>query len=158
MNFVSRFFLLVLVLSFIEVSLLVYVAGKMGFLATVAFCILTGIIGGSLVRQQGFETLRAIQRQASQGQIPAAEMVSGLILLVVGVLLLTPGFVTDTFGFLMLIPALRKGIAKAVTRNPLSWVSFSGMRGGSAGVETEDSLEQATARKLKINKATRCFI
>jgi UPF0716 protein FxsA len=111
LSFVGRFFLLVLVLGFVELYLLIKVAGAIGFLGTLGLCILTGMVGGSLVRSQGSGTLRRIQTEMAEGRMPAVEIVSGLGLMMVGVLLITPGFVTDVFGFLMLIPPLRLLVA-----------------------------------------------
>lgn len=74
----------------------------------------TGILGGGLVRAQGLRAWVEIQKSLGKGQIPAVEIVSGLILVVIGTLLLTPGFITDTIAFLLLIPPLRKGASLAV--------------------------------------------
>jgi UPF0716 protein FxsA len=108
MTFVSRLFLGVLVLGVAEVYLLVKVAGAVSFLGTVGLCALTAIIGGALVRRQGLRTLRTIQEAISRGAAPTSEIVSGLVLLIAGVLLIVPGFITDALGFLALIPPLRR--------------------------------------------------
>ncbi|MBW2734882.1 MAG: FxsA family protein [Deltaproteobacteria bacterium] len=112
MTFVGRFFLLVLVVGFVEVYLLIKVAGSLGFLSTVGLCVLTGVVGGNLVRVQGLRTLQQIQLEMGQGRMPAAEMVSGVVLLIVGAMLVTPGFLTDIIGFLLLIPLLRQNVAQ----------------------------------------------
>ena len=111
MGFVARFFLLVMILSVAELYVLIYAASQLSVLATLALCILTGVVGGALVRAQGLQTLREIQKAGTRGQLPATEIISGLILLIIGTLLLTPGFITDTIAFLMLIPPLRAGVA-----------------------------------------------
>ena len=116
MSFVGRFFLLVLLLGFGELYLLVKVAALAGFATTLALCVLTGVVGGGLVRAQGLRTLLQIQTQLDRGEMPAREIVSGLVLLAVGLMLLTPGFITDTIGFLFLIPALRLAAAERVAR------------------------------------------
>lgn len=112
MGFVARFFLLVTVLSMGELYLLVQVANQISFLPTLALCVLTGVLGGGLVRWQGLRCLREIQTNLGQGQVPADEIVSGLILLVIGTLLLTPGFITDTIAFTMLVPPIRLAVAR----------------------------------------------
>ena len=114
MSFIGRFFLLVLVLSFGELYLLILVAEKTSVLTTLLLCVLTGVLGGGLVRFQGFQTWREIRQALSRGRLPTLEIVSGLILIVIGTLLLTPGFITDTAAFLMLIPALRALAARRV--------------------------------------------
>jgi UPF0716 protein FxsA len=112
MRFVARFFLLVLVLSLAELWLLVEMASRFSLGLTLALCVLTGFLGGAMVRRQGLNTLALISQRVKSGQLPGQEIVSGLILLVTGTLLLTPGFITDTVGFLLLIPPLRLVAAK----------------------------------------------
>lgn len=112
MTFVSRFFFLVLVVGFVEVYLLMKVGAALGFLATVGLCVLTGVVGGSLVRIQGLRTLQQIQLEMAQGRMPAAEMISGVVLLLVGAMLVLPGFLTDALGFALLVPLLRRSVAE----------------------------------------------
>lgn len=114
MAFVSRFFLAVIVVSFVELFLLVRVAASFGFLFTLLACILTGVVGGALVRLQGWQTIVDIRRQASAGRVPTVEIASGALLLIVGALLITPGFLTDIAGFLLLVPRIRRRIARFV--------------------------------------------
>ena len=116
MTFVGRFFLIVLVLGFAELWLLVKAAGAIGFLGTLGLCVLTGVVGGALVRSQGLATLASIQQATAEGRMPAKEMISGLVLLMVGVMLMMPGFITDVLGFAMLIPPLRLGAASLIAR------------------------------------------
>ena len=117
MSLILRLFVLVLLLSYGELYLLVYVASQTSFLITFALCFLTGVLGGAMVRAQGLSTLRAISGNLNAGQLPAQEIVSGLILLVIGTLLMVPGFITDVLGFLFLIPALRSAAAAALIRS-----------------------------------------
>lgn len=116
MGFVARFFVLVTIVTFGEMYLLLEVAARAGVLVTILGCVLTGVIGGTLVRIQGWHTIAAIQKAMSRAEIPAVDMVSGAILIAVGALLVTPGFLTDTAGFLMLIPALRSLVARRLIR------------------------------------------
>ncbi len=111
MKFLARFFLLVLVLSLAELWLLVEVASRLSLGLTLLICVFTGFVGGAMVRRQGLSTLALIGQRMQAGQLPGQEIVSGLILLITGTLLLTPGFITDTVGFLLLIPPLRRGAA-----------------------------------------------
>lgn len=111
MGWIARFFLLVVFLSITELYLLIWVAGHTSILATLALCVLTGVVGGALVRKQGLQTLAKISQSLGAGQMPAQEIVSGLILLIIGTLFLTPGFLTDTAAFLLLFPPLRKVVA-----------------------------------------------
>jgi UPF0716 protein FxsA len=108
MQFVTTFFFIVLFLSVTELFLLVRVSAAIGFLETLALCVLTGILGGSLVRYQGLQTLRRLKQHLAGGRLPTDEIIDGVVLIVIGALLCVPGFVTDVLGFLMLIPPVRR--------------------------------------------------
>ena len=84
---------------------------------TIILVIGTAALGAALLRNQGLSTLAKVQMSMDQGKLPATEMIEGLILLIAGALLLTPGFFTDVFGFLVLIPALRQRIAQTILTN-----------------------------------------
>ncbi len=79
-----------------------------GAFNTVFLVVLTAIIGGVMVRQQGFSTMMRMRETAARGETPALEMIESGVLLLCGVMLLLPGFLTDTLGFLLLVPPLRK--------------------------------------------------
>ncbi len=79
-----------------------------GAFNTVFLVVLTAIIGGVMVRQQGFSTMMRMRETAAKGETPALEMIESGVLLLCGVMLLLPGFLTDTLGFLLLIPPLRR--------------------------------------------------
>lgn len=104
-------FLLLFVASpLIELYVLIEVGGEIGALPTIALSIFTALLGGLLVRLQGFSVLFRAQQMMARGEAPAIEMLEGAILLVVGLALLLPGFITDAIGFLLLIPPLRRGV------------------------------------------------
>ena len=111
MNPFQLFFLLLVVIPIIEIYLLIQVGGILGALNTVVLIILTAVIGAMLIRIQGLSTWQRVQTSLANEEIPAIEMVEGIFLLIAGALLLTPGFFTDTIGFLCLIPALRQRFA-----------------------------------------------
>lgn len=108
-------FLLFTVVPLVEVLLLVYVGTKLGFWVTVGIVILTGMIGASLARWQGIKALTRVQRRISRGQVPGDELFDGILILVAGVLLVTPGILTDLTGFALLTPPLRN-VIKAMLR------------------------------------------
>jgi len=130
MSFVATFFLVVLVLAVSELYLLVQAAAAMGFLATLGLCVLTGILGGALVRHQGIQTLRRLQRELAAGRLPADEILEGIVLLIVGALLCVPGFITDLLGALMLIPPLRRAVIVRVRKRLASRITVHTMPGG----------------------------
>lgn len=84
---------------------------------TIVLVIGTAALGAALFRQQGLSTLAKVQMSMHEGNLPATELIEGLMLLIAGALLLTPGFFTDVFGFLVLIPPLRNKIAQTLLIN-----------------------------------------
>ena len=101
----------------IEITLFIQVGYRIGTLPTISIIVLTAIIGAVLVRQQGFATLQRLRSTMDRGEIPAMEMLEAGCLLVAGALLLTPGFFTDTIGFLCLVPPLRQALIRRLLRN-----------------------------------------
>ncbi|MEE4253984.1 MAG: FxsA family protein [Desulfuromusa sp.] len=91
----------------IELYVLIEAGRQIGFGATVTMIFLTGIAGAFLARSQGFILINRIQTDLNQGRIPAEEMMDGAMILAGGLLLLTPGFCTDLFGFCLLTPVTR---------------------------------------------------
>ena len=100
--------LLFTIVPFIELYLLLVIGARIGALTTIMIVILTGIVGASLARIQGFKVLRDIQLATQAGQMPGTELIHGALVLIGGLLLLTPGFLTDLFGFSLLFPPSRK--------------------------------------------------
>ncbi len=104
-----RFLLLLfVVMPIAEMWLLIEVGGQIGALNTIALVALTAIIGLALLRRQGFSTLWRAQQRLESGELPAQEILEGMLLAVGGALLLTPGFITDSIGFACLVPGLRQ--------------------------------------------------
>jgi len=100
-----------LVIPVIEIYLLIQVGGIIGAGWTIFFVIATAILGVSLLRQQGLSTWTRLNQSMAQGQLPPTILVEGILLLLSGAFLLTPGFFTDAIGFLFLTPFVRKFIA-----------------------------------------------
>lgn len=110
-------FLLLLSIPLLEIYLLISIGRVIGAGTTVLVVVLTAVIGAWLLRLQGLQTLQRVQRATERGELPAVELVEGLMLLVSGVLLLTPGFFTDAIGFVALVPAIRRRLAEALLRH-----------------------------------------
>ncbi|NTS75315.1 FxsA family protein [Catenovulum sp. SM1970] len=108
-----KLFLLFAVMPILEIALLLEVGDMIGGWTTLAIVILTAFFGAKLVREQGISTIQTMQAKAAQGEMPAMSLVEGLLLLIAGVLLVTPGFITDILGLAFAIPMTRKVIAKA---------------------------------------------
>ena len=92
------------VVTLAEIYVLVTVGQAIGGLSTVLLVIITAFIGSRLLKQQGWSTMVKAQQSIAEGRTPAVEMFEGVVILVSGVLLLTPGFITDILGLLGLMP------------------------------------------------------
>jgi UPF0716 protein FxsA len=90
-----------------ELYILIEAGRIMGLAPTIGLIMMTGVAGAWLARSQGVEILRRIQEETSRGQMPATTLIDGALILVGGLLLLTPGFFTDALGFSFLVPATR---------------------------------------------------
>ncbi|HAN81333.1 MAG: exlusion protein FxsA [Gammaproteobacteria bacterium] len=93
-----------------EMWILIEIGGWIGALPTIALVVVTATLGLSLLKRQGLSTLLSARQKMKEGSIPASELVSGVMLAVGGALLLTPGFVTDAVGFVLLIPKTRQWV------------------------------------------------
>ncbi len=109
-------FLAFIAVPMLEMWILIEVGRVIGGLPTIGLVALTAIIGASMLKRQGIATLTRAQQRMESGQVPATELIEGLLLAVGGALLLTPGFVTDVIGFSCLIPTSRRALAQAVIR------------------------------------------
>ncbi|MBD8068951.1 FxsA family protein [Bacillus sp. PS06] len=107
---------LIIIVPAIEIGLLVLSGNIIGVWPTVLIIISTGVLGAWLAKKQGLEALRKFQHQMSYGQMPSDIIIDGLCILVGGVVLLTPGFVTDLIGLLLLLPATRNVIKPWIGR------------------------------------------
>ena len=100
--------ILFLLIPLIEIYLLIKVGGLIGAIPTISLVVFTAVLGALIIRFQGFSVMNRVRLTLARGDVPAIEMMEGAVLLVAGALLLTPGFFTDTLGFLCLIPPLRQ--------------------------------------------------
>jgi len=106
-------FLLFTLVPLVELWLLFRIAQETSFLFTLALVLTTGIVGASLARWQGWRTMARIQGELNANRMPADAMVDGLLILVAGLLLVTPGVMTDAVGFALLVPPLRTLVKRA---------------------------------------------
>ena len=108
----GRLLLLFVLVPAIELILLIKLGGIIGLFPTGGIIVLTGFLGAALTRMQGLAVLRRMQREMAAGQMPAGSIMDGVIILIAGALLLTPGFLTDIVGFSCLIPGVRSVIKR----------------------------------------------
>ena len=142
-------FILFIALPIIEIYVLISVGGIIGAFPTIIIILLTAIIGYRLFKAQGNEKLHNIRSAMSgggrqQGQSLAMDLAEGAAILVAGVLLLTPGFVTDAFGFACLFPPTRKAMIKALAKRSIIHVQTSGSFHGQS-VNTEHQNQRTSS-------------
>ena len=100
--------LLFVLVPFIELALLIEIGQRIGALPTVAVIVVTGVLGAALARSQGLKAIAAVREELAAGRMPTRPLLEGVLILIAGAVLLTPGLLTDVAGFLMLIPASRR--------------------------------------------------
>lgn len=103
-------------LPLVELAILLWLAAHVGWLQTLALVVVTALIGAAEVRREGFRVWAQFHRELSRGRLPTEPLFDGVLLLVAGVLLLTPGIITDLIGFALLVPASRSVIKKLLRR------------------------------------------
>ena len=106
-----RLLLLFVVLPLVELALLLWLADVTSWQLTFGLVICTGVLGGWLARHEGLRCWRAVQEQLARGELPADSLLDGLLILVAGAVLITPGVITDLAGFALLVPPIR-GLVK----------------------------------------------
>jgi UPF0716 protein FxsA len=110
----GRLLILFITIPMVELYLLAIVGSRVGLLATVMIVILTGAWGAYLARSQGYSILARIQSELAAGRVPTAELIDGLLVLIGGIVLLTPGLLTDLAGFCLMVPGFRAIIRERV--------------------------------------------
>ncbi len=120
----ARLLLLFVLVPLTEMLLLIEIGRRIGTLATLGLIFFTGVLGAWLARRQGLAVLEQVRAETRAGQVPAGPLIDGVLILIAGAVLITPGILTDVFGFLCLVPAvravfkkwLRERFERAVTR------------------------------------------
>jgi len=119
----ARLFFVFTGVSLLEIFVLVKVGGFLGALPTVLLVIISALIGSALVRSQGLQLIKQLQQRMAAGELPGQQLIEGIMLIITGVLLVTPGFVTDACGLLLLVPSIRANLAK-IAMSKLSFMSL----------------------------------
>ena len=101
---------LLFALPFVELYVIIQIGHALGVLDTIGVMVIISLLGAWLARHEGFFVIRRIQESLAMGRVPADEMLDGALVLAGGLLLLTPGFVTDAVGILLLFPPSRAGV------------------------------------------------
>ena len=112
----GKLLLLFIAVPLLEMAILVKLGSVIGFWPTIALVFVTGTLGALLARSQGTQVLRAIQTELSVGRMPTARLLDGLLVLIGGIVLLTPGLLTDITGLLLLLPPSRAWFKRILQR------------------------------------------
>jgi UPF0716 protein FxsA len=107
-------FLLFTVVPLVELSILVWIGRQTEWWLPILLVIATGVLGAALARWQGWQVLQRIRADAAAGRMPADALIDGFLILLAGILLVTPGVITDLFGVVLLIPPARAVVKRAV--------------------------------------------
>lgn len=111
------FFIIFVIIPLMEIMVFMAVGEQIGLFTTLLLALVTAILGGTIVRHQGLQTLLAIKLAFDHGKIPLNEIFDGICLVAAGAMLITPGFITDSLGFALLIPPLRSALREAIRRH-----------------------------------------
>ena len=117
-----KLFLAFTIIPVLEIYLLIKLGTVLGALNTVIIVILTGILGAALARFEGLNTMIRIKEGLSRGEMPAEGMLDALLILIAGIVLLTPGFLTDIAGLSILIPQMRILLKRWLRKKFDGWV------------------------------------
>ncbi len=111
-----RFLAIWLLIAIAEIATFFWVGSQIGFGWALLLAVVTAVLGSYLVKRAGVSALSRIQHRIGEGRMPGRELTDGASILVAGAFLISPGFVTDALGFLLLIPAVRATIHRIITR------------------------------------------
>jgi UPF0716 protein FxsA len=125
--------ILFIVLPFVDLWLLIRVAGWIEFLPTLALVIATGIGGAALAKRQGVSTIARIQQELAEGRMPTTELGEGVLILFAAAVLITPGFITDALGLALLVPPIRRLFLAGLTAYFSSRITVATTRTNEAG-------------------------
>jgi UPF0716 protein FxsA len=122
-----RFLAIFALISFVEMATFFWVQSWIGLGWALALAITTALIGSALVRRAGISVMGRFRNRVDQGQVPARELSDGATVLVSGAFLISPGFITDILGFLLLIPVVRKLVYERLSKRFVGrFQTFSG--------------------------------
>ena len=118
-----KLFLAFTVIPFLEIALLIKLGGQFGFWNTLLVVIITALVGANLARMQGVQTMIRLREALNRGEMPAEEMMDAFIIFLAGIVLLTPGFITDAAGIALLIPVSRNAFKRWLRRKFDRWMA-----------------------------------
>ena len=138
------FILIFILIPFVELATFASVSEHIGIWTTLLFAFATAIIGGMIVKHQGLQTVFSMRQSMDSGKMPVTEIFDGFCLVAAGALLITPGFVTDSIGFALLIPPVRaalRAFLKKYTKIGIATHAAEGFRGQPRRPHDPDIIE-----------------
>jgi UPF0716 protein FxsA len=140
-------FLPLVLVPLIEIALFIELGGWLGLWPTLAIVVLTALAGATLIRAQGLAALGEIRRRLERGEDPTGPLAHGALIVAAGLLLLTPGFFTDSLGLVLLVPAVRAAVIRFIARR-IAAAAVRGPRRRGGAVEGEyEVLEPRPGRR-----------
>ncbi len=119
-----KLLLLLTVVPGVELLVILEVGGRIGSLNTLGLIILTGVVGAYLARREGMGVIRRLRSDVGRGEVPTQSLMEGASILAGGLLLLTPGFLTDVLGFSLILPPTRRLIIAVAERRIRRWLDI----------------------------------
>ena len=123
-----KLFLAFTLIPILELYLLIKIGSYLGAFTTILVVIITGFLGAYLAKLQGLRSLMRIRESIAHGKVPAEEMVDAMLIFMAGIVLLTPGFITDITGFLILIPKPRMWFKRWLRKKFDQWIAENKVR------------------------------
>ena len=145
---------LLITVPIIEIVIFILAGNWLGLWPTILLIIITALAGSWLIRQQGRAILFEAQKQINHGHMPVASLLSGLCLLVAGIFLVTPGFLTDVIGFLLLIPTMRIYFGQWVLAKLFSHLRFGVANNAAHATSDTFLLKRSSSREKNKTHAT----
>jgi len=142
-------FLLILLLPIAEIWCLIEVGSRIGVLPVIALLIIGGMVGSQLLKYQGMSTLLRINEKLAAGELPAQDIVKGLLTALAGLLFIIPGFITDVLALMCLFPPTRYLLVKQILAHP-GFIQVKGMNfsaGFTAGPDADSNIYEGEYRK-----------
>ena len=134
-------FILIFLTPFLEIFLIIEIGQHFGAINTIIMILATAILGSVLVRIEGLSTLSRIKNSVQRGELPTIELISGGILIISAVVLLTPGFITDVLGLVLMSPSLRRRVASMVAQKLFTHQERSSGANSGKIIDTEFKVE-----------------
>lgn len=148
-------FIIFVIVPVIEIALFIQLGGLLGFWPTIGIVILTALIGSALVRSQGFQAMTRLQSNLGGAGDAMDTLVHGFLILVAGIVLVTPGFFTDAVGFSLLIPQVRSLLIDYVSKNMKSFVHVQTGQSRNGYRSAQDDTIEGEFTRVDPNNDTR---